>query len=130
MNHVLDAVTVLAYLGDEDGAEKVEELLERAERGEIRLFMNYVNLGEVYYIVARELGVVNANEAIAIVKRWNMEFVGVDESIALIAARIKAVHKLSYADAFVVATATDKKGIIVTGDKEFDGVYPDILWIR
>ena len=130
MNYVLDAVTVLAYLGDEDGAEKVEELLERAERGEIRLFMNYVNLGEVYYIVARELDVVKANEALAIVKRWNMEFVGVDESIALIAARIKAVHKLSYADAFVVATAISKKGTIVTGDRVFEGVHPDILWIR
>lgn len=130
MNYVLDAVAVLAYLSDEEGAEKVEGLLEKAERGEVKIFMNYVNLGEVYYIIARELGVAKANEAIAIVKGWNLEFVGVDESIALIAARVKAVHKLSYADAFVVATATDKKGVIVTGDKEFDGVYPDILWIK
>lgn len=130
MNYVLDAVAVLAYLGDEEGAEKVEELLEKSERGEIKLFINYVNLGEVYYIIARELGVAKANEAITIVKRWNMEFVGVDESIALIAARIKATHKLSYADAIAVATAIEKKGIIVTGDREFDGVYPDILWIR
>ena len=29
-------------------------VIERAEREEIKLFMNYVNLGEVYYIVARE----------------------------------------------------------------------------
>ncbi|WP_456370532.1 PIN domain-containing protein [Geoglobus sp.] len=50
--------------------------------------------------------------------------------MALIAARVKAIHRLSYADAFVVATATDRKGVIVTGDREFDGVYPDILWIR
>lgn len=130
MNYVLDAMAVLAYLGDEEGADKVEELLERAENGEVKLFMNYVNLGEVYYIITRELGVSKANETIAIVKRWNLEFVGVDESIALIAARVKAIHKLSYADAFVVATATDRKGVIVTGDKEFDGVYPDILWIK
>lgn len=130
MNYVLDAVAVLAYLGDEEGADKVEELLERAENGEVKLFMNYVNLGEVYYIITRELGVSKANEVIAIVKRWNLEFVGVDESIALIAARVKAIHKLSYADAFVVATAIDRKGIIVTGDREFDGVYPDIQWIK
>ena len=131
MNYVLDAVAVLVYFGDEEGAEKVEELLEKSERGEIKLFINYVNLGEVYYIIARELGVAKANEAITIVKRWNMEFVGVDESIVLIAARIKATHKLSYADAIAVATAIEKKkGIIVTGDREFDGVYPDILWIR
>jgi len=130
MNYVLDSFAVLAYLGNEEGADKVEELIDKAEKGEIKLFMNYVNLGEVYYIVAREFGTAKANEAVAIIKRLPIEFVEVNESLALTAGRIKAMHSLSYADAFVVATAIDKKGIIVTGDREFEGVYPDILWIR
>ena len=130
MNYVLDSFAVLAYLGNEEGADKVEELIDKAEKGEIKLFMNYVNLGEVYYIVTREFGTAKANEAVAIVKRLPIEFVEVNESLALTAGRIKAMHSLSYADAFVVATAIDKKGIIVTGDREFEGVYPDILWIR
>jgi len=130
MNYVLDAFAVLAYIGDEEGAEKVEELLNKAENGETKLIMNYVNLGEVYYIIAREFGVTKANEVIAIVKRWNLEFVGVDENLSLTAARIKAMHSLSYADAFAVATAINRKATIVTGDREFEGVYQDILWIR
>ncbi len=130
MNYVLDSFAILAYLGNEEGADKVEEIIDKAEKGEIKLFMNYVNLGEVYYIVAREFGMAKANEAVAIVKRLPIEFVEVNESLALTAGRIKAMHSLSYADAFVVATAIDKKGIIVTGDREFEGVYPDILWIR
>jgi len=130
MNYVLDSFAVLAYLGNEEGADKVEELIDKAEKGEIKLFMNYVNLGEVYYIVTREFGTAKANEAVAIIKRLPIEFVEVNESLALTAGRIKAMHSLSYADAFVVATAIDKKGIIVTGDREFEGVYPDILWIR
>ena len=130
MNYVLDSFAVLAYLGNEEGADKVEELIDKAEKGEIKLFMNYVNLGEVYYIVTREFGTAKANEAVAIVKRLPIEFVEVNESLALTAGRIKAMHSLSYADAFVVATAIDKKGIIVTGDREFEGVYPAILWIR
>ena len=130
MNYVLDAFAVLTYLGDEEGADKVEELLGRAKSGEVKLIMNYVNLGEVYYIIAREFGVAKANEAIAVIKKWGLEFVGVDESLSLTAARIKATHNLSYADAFVVATAISRKGAIVTGDREFEGVYPNILWIR
>jgi len=130
MNYVLDTFAVLTYLGDEEGADKVEELLDKAKSGEIKLIMNYVNLGEVYYILAREFGVAKANEAIAVIKKWGLEFVGVDESLSLTAARIKATHSLSYADAFVVATAISRKGVIVTGDKEFEGVYPNILWIR
>jgi predicted nucleic acid-binding protein len=129
MNYILDTFAVLAYLGDEDGADKVEKLLEKAGK-EVKLFMNYVNLGEVYYIVAREFGVAKANEIVAIVKSWGIEFVGVNEGIALTAARIKAMHNLSYADAFVVATAVDRKGVIVTGDREFEGSHPEILWIR
>ncbi len=130
MSFVLDSFAVLAYLGNEEGAEKVEELLDKAESGESKVFMNYVNLGEVYYITTREFGVSKANQVVAILKNWPLEFVGVNESIALSAARIKATHRLAYADAFVVATAIEKKGTIVTGDREFEGVYPHILWIK
>ena len=56
MNYVLDAFAVLTYIGDEEGADKVEEILDKAKNGEIKLTMNYVNLGEIYYIIARELG--------------------------------------------------------------------------
>ena len=93
-------------------------------------FVNFVNLGEVYYIVARELGTSKANEAVATVKTWPVEFEEVNESIALSAARVKVEHSLAYADAFVVATAIDKRGTIVTGDTEFKGVYPHVLWLR
>ena len=30
MNYVLDSFAILAYLGDEEGADKVEELLDKA----------------------------------------------------------------------------------------------------
>ncbi len=56
MNYVLGVFVVLTYIGDEEGADKVEEILDKAKNGEIKLTMNYVNLGEVYYIIARELG--------------------------------------------------------------------------
>ena len=105
-------------------------MLDKADNGEARVFISYVSLGEVYYITAREFGFAKANEVVAIIKNWPLEFVGVNESIALSAARVKATNSLAYADAFVVATAIDKKGTIVTGDAEFEGVYPHILWIR
>ena len=130
MNYILDSFAIIAYLSNEEGADKVEELINKAEKGEIKLFMNYVNLGEVYYIVAREFGTAKANEAVTIVKRLLIEFVQVNKSLALTAGRIKAVHNLSYVDTFVVAIAIDKKGIIVTGDREFEGAYSNILWIR
>ena len=45
-----------------------------------------------------------------------------DEKSAIIAGRMKAENKISYADAYVVATALDKNAKIITGDKEFKSV--------
>ena len=42
----------------------------------------------------------------------------------------KATHIMSYADAFVVATAIVKEAKIVTGDPEFKRIEAQVLWIR
>ena len=101
-----------------------------AKKGEANVYMSYVNLGEVYYIIYREEGVDKANETLALIKRLPIEFVEVNDKIALTAARVKATHRLSYADAYVVATAIDRDAEVVTGDPEFRNVDVKILWIR
>ena len=128
--YVLDSFAILAYLAEEEGADVVEDLLNRAESGGANLYLNYVNFGEVYYVTFREEDVNEANETIVLVKRMPIEFVQVDERIALIAGRIKATYSMSYADAFVVATAIVKEAEIVTGDPEFESIDMSILWIR
>lgn len=128
--YVLDSFAILAYLTEEEGADVVEDLLNKAKNGEVRLYLNYVNLGEVYYITIREKDVNEANESIALVKRLPIEFVQVDERIALIAGRIKATSSMSYADAFVVATAIMKEATIVTGDPEFKSTDMQVLWMQ
>ena len=128
--YVLDSFAILAYPTEEEGADVVEDLLNKAKNGEVRLYLNYVNLGEVYYITIREKEVNEANEGIALVKRLPIEFVQVDERIALIAGRVKATYSVSYADAFVVATAIMKEATIVTGDPEFKSIDMQVLWIQ
>ena len=58
--YILDSFAVIAYLNDEEGSDKVEELLDRAYEGEINLFMHAMNLGEVLYTVFREAGEIQA----------------------------------------------------------------------
>ena len=119
---VLDSFAVLTYLKEENGWQKVKELFLKAEAKIILLYMNYINLGEVYYIAYRENGASVADRIFSLIKRWPIQFVGVAENIAIIAGRIKAENKLSYADAYVVATALHKRAKIVTGDPEFKSV--------
>jgi ribonuclease VapC len=55
----------------------------------------------------------------------------VSEERILGAARIKAEHALSYADAFAVALAQELGATVVTGDPEFQNVAAivNVMWL-
>ena len=122
MKIVLDSHAVLAYINDEPAAEKVQEYLDLGREEKAKLYMNVVNLGEVYYVLSRRKGVDVANIAMALLKKKPITFIIADERLALMAGRIKAFHKLSYADAFAAATAIDLDAVLLTGDDEFRSV--------
>ena len=122
MRVVLDSYAVLAYINDEAAADRVEEYLNLGRSGKAELYMNAVNLGEVYYIISRKRGTDIANLAVALIRREPIKLVVADERLALIAGRIKAFHRLSYADAFAAATAIDLNATLLTGDDEFKSV--------
>ena len=62
---VLDACSLIAFLNDEKGADKVEDLLRRAKKEKVKLYMNKVNLVEIYYGVYRDDGEEAANETLS-----------------------------------------------------------------
>ncbi len=131
LEYVLDSYAVLAYLNREEGADVVADLIARTS-DETRLFLSVVNLGEVGYIVEREHGEDKLSKTLDRIRRLPIVFVGVDERTALAAAHVKANHRVSYADAFVIALAQESKATVVTGDPEFRSVDKkvDILWLR
>ena len=96
----------------------VRRLLRRAVRGNIRLLMNVVNLGEVYYRLVQTAGQQRAGERLQRFRRLPIEVLPAREALALSAARIKAAHPISYADAFAVATAKTEGARLATGDPE------------
>ncbi|MGA3115302.1 MAG: hypothetical protein ABSF90_12830 [Syntrophobacteraceae bacterium] len=59
---VFDSRAILKFAQDEAGAIGVEELLTASQAGRIRAFVNEINLGEIYYITIRKLGIESARE--------------------------------------------------------------------
>ena len=112
MTRVLDAWAVIAYLnGHEPAATRVAFAL----RG--RPVMSWINLGEVHYVVQRAHGADEADEVVRDLRpRLALEAPTPDR--VLQASRIKAAHRLSYADAFAAATAAATSGVLLTGDPE------------
>lgn len=117
--YVLDSFAVLAYLEDEAGADQVNALLEAARQGQASIWMSIINYGEVVYITEREQGLFAAQRVIAAMDQLPMSVVDADRKLTLSAARVKAHHGISYADAFVVALSQAKQAKALTGDPEF-----------
>jgi len=120
--YLLDSFALLAYLNDEPGKTRVQELLSLAEDHKCRLVMCLVNLGEVLYIADRERGLPQAQSVLALVESLPVELLDASRDLVLDAAHIKAHHALSYADAFAVAVAMRERAIVLTGDPEFETV--------
>ena len=120
--YVLDTFALLAYLKDEPGAARIEDILDQAAKDKCSLFASIINLGEVCYIVERKGGVQEAQNAIALIRQLPIEVLAADEQTVFAAAHIKATHRLSYADAFAVVGALDKNAVVMTADPEFAAV--------
>jgi predicted nucleic acid-binding protein len=114
---VFDAYALLAFLKEESGYARVQELMG-SEGGDI--LINSVNVGEVFYVLARERGVGGAEHFLSVVLP-GLPITVVQNSFddVIAAARIKAGHALSYAGCFAAATAIRERTPLVTGDPEF-----------
>ena len=119
---VLDSYALLAFFRDESGADAVEKLLNEAAEDKHELYLTSVNAGEVYYMSCRKDSVSKANQVWEAMKKFPLHFVIPDMDFSLIAAKIKANHKLSYADAFAAALTIQKKATLITGDNEFESL--------
>lgn len=117
--YVLDSWAVIAYLEDEPSAEQVEELIATAHEEQIPIYMSVVNVGEVWYTLAREVSEEEANAGVKMLSDLRIQFENVDWELTMEAARFKSQNKMSYADAFAAALAKVKKADLVTGDNEF-----------
>lgn len=120
--YLLDTSAVLALTDEEPGWDRVEELLDRALEGEIEVSLCAVTLMELYYVTLREQGEDPAARLIALVKAWPISWIFPDERMLLAAGRLKAFHRLSFADAVVAAAAARRGAILVHKDPELAGL--------
>jgi len=126
---VLDSFALLAYLKMEGKFSKVKAHLISQDS---TLLMNEINIGETYYILARERSSEKADYFInTILPSLPIRRVSNTFQDVLEAARIKAAYSISFADCFAVATAIREKAVVITGDPEFKKVAHliEIDWV-
>ena len=130
--YVLDSYALIACFEGEDGAQTVASIFKDALANKAEINVCVVNWGEIYYIALREGGEERAELYKSTIAKYPITIDDATKELTLQAARYKAYHKLSYADAFAVALAKLQKAELVTGDKEFRPMENEIKihWIR
>jgi ribonuclease VapC len=129
---VLDTFALMAYFGDEAGAAFVENLLLESGKGNIKLAISVVNLGEVWYSIVRNASVQEAETYVQNLRSWAIEVVDADWQLTHQAAIYKARGGLSYADCFAAALAKQRNAELITADPEFDRLKDEItiIWAQ
>lgn len=128
---ILDSYALMAYFQDEPGADFVRGLIHKSMESDINLLISIVNLGEVWYSIARNTSPEIADQYIHEIKGMGIEIVETDWALTRQAAVFKSRGNISYADCFAAALAKLKKAELVTGDKEFKPLDGEIkiLWV-
>lgn len=129
--YVFDSYALFSYMEGEKGAEIVADILKEGINDKAEIFMSVINWGEIYYTVLREQGKNSAELYLKTIERYPISIINVDKKTTLEATEFKAFYRMSYADAFAVSLAKNKKAKLVTGDKEFSTVEKEvkIIWI-
>ena len=134
--YVLDACALLAFLNDEPGAAVIDSLLQQAQRKECTLWMHKLNVLEIYYGVFREVSQTKAEETLSTIRALPITMIdSVSDEVLKAAGRLKAIYKISIADAIALAEAKTRNVPLLTSDHhEFDPLETQkeltFKWIR
>jgi predicted nucleic acid-binding protein len=91
-----------------------------------RPIMSWINVGEVANVLERRAGAERSREVVRELRRVLSLDLPTEDRV-LEAARLKAVHRMAYADAFAVATALAYGAELLTGDPEI--LQGDASWL-
>jgi PIN domain nuclease of toxin-antitoxin system len=141
MHYVLDACALLAFLNDEEGADKIEDMLNQSAASDISVSMSIINLFEVYYGELRDKGAEIAQIVLDMVQHYSIKIINiVSDQVFREAARLKTAHKMSIADCIGLATAVELSGQFVSSDHHeleavvtspwFAGKPSPVFWFR
>ena len=128
--YVLDTSALLALIGEEQGTDIVQNLLQRAESKEIAILVSFISFMEVSYITLKERDESEAQERLRLMKALPILRVESTEALGVVASQFKASYRISVADAWIAALAKGRNAILVHKDPEFEQVEIEIKVLK
>lgn len=120
--YVLDTSALFTLIEEEDGVDRVEEIVRTEDA-----FLPSLALLEVHYVTRQERGQGEADRRYALLKKLPCEVLWqIDEPTLLTASRFKAAHRLSLADALIAAIALRQEAVLLHKDPEYDVLAEEV----
>jgi predicted nucleic acid-binding protein len=113
---VVDSCGWLEYFADGVNADKFAAAIEDTAQ----LLVPAISIFEVFKRVLQQRGEDAALQAVAIMSQGQV--IDLDMSLALMAAKLSAEHKMPMADSIILATARQHHAVVLTQDNDFEGV--------
>ena len=135
-SYVLDACALLALINNEEGADSVEAILREALDGKVEVYMNKINVYEIYYGIYRVEGKDKADETYQLIQRQPINIIDTfEDDVFKEAAKLKSKYKMSLADSIALGKTVFRNAFLLSSDHhEFDLVEQHeeirICWIR
>ncbi len=112
---VLDTSALFCLKDNEAGAAEVEKVLRHRP-----VYLSFVSLMEFFYVTYQRRGRDEAYRAYLELRMIPANIVESNEALRLLAGEIKALFPLSFADAWVAATAESLGAELIHRDPEFE----------
>ena len=119
---IYDSFALLKLFQKESGYQKVGRLLAQDRREDNHPLLQIINFGEIIYRTKKDFGDAAKLRAIRSVVQLGFQIISAPDTLVYEAAELKGSYAISYADAFLLATAIREAATIVTGDPEFEKV--------
>ncbi|WP_406608394.1 type II toxin-antitoxin system VapC family toxin [Candidatus Infernicultor aquiphilus] len=127
---ILDTSALLTFIEDEEGSEYIENLLIRAEKGDVAIYVAFISLTEVFYITAKGKDESEALKRVKLIQSLAVRVEESNENLNVRAGAIKAKNRISIADAYIAALCQEHNGILVHKDPEFEKISPTVKEFR
>lgn len=128
--YVLDTSALLTYIENEEGANDVSALLEKALDAEAVLYLSMVSCIELFYISWQEQGKEIAVERLKLIDDLPIIQEPVDSQLTKIIGEIKATRTMSFADSCIAGLAKFKQAPLVHKDPEYEQIKDEVAQFK
>ena len=124
--YLLDTSAIFAFTDNEEGADKVQKILERAQKEELLVCLSAMSIMELYYVTYQEVGTEQATGIVIRTRSLPIKELPLTEDLILPAGELKARYQISVADAWIAATSKIHGLTLIHKDPEFEPLKEEL----